>query len=798
MACPQCGRRLRRAAPAPPAAPAGDAAPVVDLSRRRRSAAQSRLPLLLGAGAGALVLAAAAVGAFLMWGPMSGGAAPPPPSTPNEPVAQAPPAAPKPDKTETPEPKKPTTSEKPQVKTEPAHPAPPAPPPAPTMPEAWKEIALAESAPDLDAKVVEKVNAVRKAAGLAPVAPDAAACAGCAAHARCLARNAGRIAALALDVHGEDAALPGRSDAGGRAAGTAAVVWKEPLAALDAWAEAPAHRALLLQPDLKAVGFGFAHNAKDQWASVFDWSGAAAADGAVLYPVGGQTDVPLYFPGEEVPDPIPELKEKARPSGFPVTVTFPPAARVKLAGAYLEDEAGAPVEAWVSSPEKPANERFPDVQRNTVCLIAKSPLSPGVRYTVLVNAEVNRQPWSRAWSFLTAGPDDLRGGFEDRFLKRINAARSQAGLQPIVLDPVPSLACAAHARYLALNVPGSPALDSRDETAGLPGYTEEGKKVAARSISRLRGGTAENEVDMLLGLLGTRQLLLEPSLQQIALGSAYIGSNAGVWVLQPPADVMWAERHEPILYPADGQKGVGLAYGPELPSAVPPDGMGKPAGFPVTVRFPWHKPLENVTGRLEDGQGREVPTWLSTPQQPLRGVAPFVVCVLPREPLHEGETYTAAVTADFDGKAWNKTWKFTTKKRDDIDADAVGAKVLARVNEVRKLAGLKPVETDAALSRGCQLHARYLVLNQGKPALEGLGAHREDKGLPGATPEGAKAGAGAVIDVVAEPADAVDGWMKTFFHRIPILAPDLRRIGFGCAQTPDDMWVCVMDVQAGK
>ncbi len=103
---------------------------------------------------------------------------------------------------------------------------------------------------------------------------------------------------------------------------------------------------------------------------------------------------------------------------------------------------------------------------------------------------------------------------------------------------------------------------------------------------------------------------------------------------------------------------------------------------------------------------------------------------------------------------------------------------------------------DAALSRGCRLHAKYLVVNEDRA---GLIAGNEDAKYPEATPEGARAAkAGLVAQGVADPAETVDPWMNTFYHRIPILAPELRKVGFGCAPYPNGSWATVLDVQIGK
>ena len=506
--------------------------------------------------------------------------------------------------------------------------------------------------------------------------------------------------------------------------------------------------------------------------------------------------MPLYFPGVEFPDPVPDAPVKGAAAGFPITATFPARAPVKAAEAWLEDESGAAVDAWVSSPDKPANPNAAAAQRNTIGIIAKAPLRPGVRYAVQIEARVEGREQRRAWTFLTAGADDLHHDFEDRFLARINAARERNGLEPTALDPAASLACAAHARYVSLNYPAHPSLNRNDETPDWPGASEEGRKVAARCLCQPAVGSADHTVDLLMGSLAIRQAFLEPKVKQIGLGSSWLGANGGCWVLALPDFGEWAEVHPVILYPYPDQQSVPTLYTGDAPSRLPADAPDKPAGQPVTVRFRWHKPTDKVTGRLTDAAGQEVPTWLSTPQKPLPNQSLFVACLLPREPLRAGETYTATVAAELDGKPWTKTWSFTTMRPADADLPALEAKVLASVNAVRKEAGLNPVEMDAALSRGCRLHAKYLVANENRA---GLVVGNEDAKYPEATPEGARAARAALVaQGVPDPAETVDPWMNTFYHRIPILAPELRKVGFGCAPYPNGSWATVLDVQIGK
>jgi uncharacterized protein YkwD len=130
--------------------------------------------------------------------------------------------------------------------------------------------------------------------------------------------------------------------------------------------------------------------------------------------------------------------------------------------------------------------------------------------------------------------------------------------------------------------------------------------------------------------------------------------------------------------------------------------------------------------------------------------------------------------------------------------------VLARVNAYRKLTGLGPVSVSAKLSEGCLAHAKYLAANQGEMATHGLDPHRERKDLPGYTEKGYKAGMASVIASSGGyldggwPTGAVSVWMATFYHRVPMLNPHLKKIGIGYVLDVDRrLSHVVMDVQSG-
>lgn len=89
------------------------------------------------------------------------------------------------------------------------------------------------------------------------------------------------------------------------------------------------------------------------------------------------------------------------------------------------------------------------------------------------------------------------------------------------------------------------------------------------------------------------------------------------------------------------------------------------------------------------------------------------------------------------------------------------------------------VSLDAELSAGCHAHAEYLGLNPAQ-ASAWPDAHEEYPDRPGFSARGAWAGSNSVIAPGCDtPRQAIDGWMGTFYHRLPLLMPGLLRIGWG-------------------
>jgi uncharacterized protein YkwD len=400
----------------------------------------------------------------------------------------------------------------------------------------WKFTTVNEAAHSAEtaARLVEAVNAYRRRAGLAPVRLDAELSKGCVAHAEYLARNVDQPATQGLGGHEEDPALPGSSDEG-RRAGTSAVIaigGVDPVRAVDGWMATLYHRTPLLNPRLERVGLGCARSGGLDWVTVLDvihGKGAAGGKDVVVYPVDGQTAVPLAFAGPEEPNPIPE--DSGGRAGYPVTATFADRERLTGVTGRLTGESGHEVPAWFSSPERPANSRFAQHQGLTVCLIARAPLKPGTTYRVELAGGKGETAWTRKWGFTTGSGSD--GDPAGLVLDRINFYRALAGVTPVRLDPALSDGCAAHALYLVRNArqPAAQGAGLNDEKPDLPGYSPAGR-AAARSADVLGGAPSPLvQVDDLMGTFLRRVYVLDPQLRRVGFGCASDAGRGWVCVL---------------------------------------------------------------------------------------------------------------------------------------------------------------------------------------------------------------------------------------------------------------------------
>jgi len=94
---------------------------------------------------------------------------------------------------------------------------------------------------------------------------------------------------------------------------------------------------------------------------------------------------------------------------------------------------------------------------------------------------------------------------------------------------------------------------------------------------------------------------------------------------------------------------------------------------------------------------------------------------------------------------------------------------------------IQVVALDPDLCRAAEQHARYLSLNPDQ-----LGTwpqmHEEFRGAPGFTAEGALSGSRSLVARGRDPLAAVQTWLGTFYHRLPMLDPGLVAVGFGVSE----------------
>jgi hypothetical protein len=94
-------------------------------------------------------------------------------------------------------------------------------------------------------------------------------------------------------------------------------------------------------------------------------------------------------------------------------------------------------------------------------------------------------------------------------------------------------------------------------------------------------------------------------------------------------------------------------------------------------------------------------------------------------------------------------------------------------------AELEPIWIDPALSAGARAHASYLRLHP-EQAAAWPDAHEEWPDREGFSAAGCwAAGHSVIISGVSGPRRAIDGWMGTFYHRLPLLDPGVMGVGWG-------------------
>jgi uncharacterized protein YkwD len=128
-------------------------------------------------------------------------------------------------------------------------------------------------------------------------------------------------------------------------------------------------------------------------------------------------------------------------------------------------------------------------------------------------------------------------------------------------------------------------------------------------------------------------------------------------------------------------------------------------------------------------------------------------------------------------------------ERSDMES-ANGEGWLKVLNSYRAMTDLAPVRADPVLSAGAAAHARYLVKNHGamvKAGAIGIEMHMEDRGNRWYSSEGLRAARSGDVEEMSLPPGtarplpgwAITQWVGSAWHRLWILNPALREVGYG-------------------
>jgi uncharacterized protein YkwD len=486
---------------------------------------------------------------------------------------------------------------------------------------------------------LEHLNHFRKQAGVEPAKLDEALVAGCMAHALYLVRNANHPSTQGLGGHNEDPKLPGYTKEGEKAGHSSVIQFgpsTDPRDGVDGLMNTLYHRVDMIRPDVKRVGIGFV-SGKCFMIDVTSGREPPAAEAVVIYPADKQKDVEMLFPGNELPDPIPE--DKDRRAGYPITAQFPDRAKVTDATGSLKDAKGKKIEIWFSSPQKPANPPFAMYQKNTMCIFAQDPLAPGMTYTVEMSASMDGKPWQKTWSFTTMALGEPGPDLDAKACIEIDKHRTALGLELALQHPVLAKASAEFARDQARKQKSTARLRNKTE-AFIPFYLDPLDVIERYWL--MRWDTRAQLLDADLKKVSF-QVVRDDLRWRIVLGMQFAGEQI-------------------VSYPADLQTDVPRSTRPErvpIPDAARAAGV---IGYPFTITFPEGSKLQNISATLKDEAGTAIDAWHSQVKLPIGGKPREVIVVAAKKPLKPMARYTIDVSATLDDQPWTQTSSFTTTK----------------------------------------------------------------------------------------------------------------------------------------
>lgn len=247
-------------------------------------------------------------------------------------------------------------------------------------------------------RMVSRLGDHRVDLGLGRVVLDPAKTRAAQQHADYLVLNLDHPSAKGLGMHGEQKDLPGWTAEGARAGMRSVIALQEGhphMDPVDSWMGTFFHRIPLVHPSLETIGVGYAERGRRR-VYVLDPHTRAPRTDVVIVPADGATNVPRAFSGDELPNPIPDDADGL--AGYPITVSFPPSARVQDVRVELSSATRGFIPSWTSTPEAPVVAKS---QQNTVCVMAKDQLGRREKYRFSITARVDGRMFSKRTTFTT-------------------------------------------------------------------------------------------------------------------------------------------------------------------------------------------------------------------------------------------------------------------------------------------------------------------------------------------------------------------------------------------------------------
>jgi len=236
-----------------------------------------------------------------------------------------------------------------------------------------------------------------------------------------------------------------------------------------------------------------------------------------------------------------------------------------------------------------------------------------------------------------------------KLLIQFNQWRLMNGLPAVTIDQELCDACMKHCDYMERH--GM----THEQEAGKEGYTPEGAEAGRRSCLGEEGPI--ESVHLFYSTFYHRLPLVHPGTKAIGVGSSVRYAAVDGLTRRDHREWVW-----PVIVPAPNSFGHPTHFAHEAPDPLPEGAEG--AGFPITLTFDGGAVTDAFAElRLNNEKGREVPTFLSSPERPANAKRPdnrATICVIPRGPLAPLKTYWVRVRYRLDGEEREHVWRFNT------------------------------------------------------------------------------------------------------------------------------------------